>query len=239
MSTYKRASLMLALFLVLLIMVFLSTGSPAVSSGAQDRNRPISLRGILSKLGEKDRMTFLRSMVVVRGKIASAYTRDLKRLLTRSEFEALQRALGWESALEGYRCSGQGECKVAAGYACEPEFCQGTTPGVSLGEVISSAPETSQAEFLNSLDFQEGFVISSNSNAIEQYATRSNVRRLPQVVPLKVSECIKLGGDIVTDDNCPFTSTAAEGGTGALKGKFRCKPRGGGDGMCIDESSSR
>jgi hypothetical protein len=77
------------ILVVVLLILVVSSGTFKVKSSLQDGLRPVSLKDVLSKVGEKDRMTFLRSVIVVRGKIASAYIKYLKGSLTISVFEAL------------------------------------------------------------------------------------------------------------------------------------------------------
>ena len=229
----KKAGLLL-----IAIVVFLVGITNEIKSPAQNQT---SFKSILSKVPEKERIVLLESMVFVKGKLASTMIKDIKRLLNKSDFQALKVSVGWGNLgadHEGYRCSGPGECKKAEDHMCNPEFCKGPTPGISLGEMLRTVPQLNQKQFLDSLEFLDGRLVSGNTKVIKKYVTKDEFVQLPTVLPLKMGECWRLGGDIVVDDTCPETTTNSPFG-GSIKGKFRCKVRGAiGEGLCIDENTT-
>jgi len=60
----------------------------------------------------------------------------------------------------------------------------------------------------------------------------------PKVAALQISECIKLGSDVVVDTSCPETTSTDSTLGSSIKGHFKCRGRGqaAGQGVCIDEN---
>ncbi len=217
---------------LLIIIVFIFLVSFTTNEYKSTAQATSSFKKILTKVPDKERTKFLESLVFAKGRLVSARLKDLKEVLSKSEFAALKRSIGWgnSTVIENARCSGLGECKDADGYWCSPSDCKGVTPGVSLGEMLSSVPQDERKKILDSIDFQNGRMTGVNLKDINKYVSKDNLGQLPLPIPLTMKECARLGLAIDEDISCPFTITRFKSGA-TIRGRYKCKS------MCINEST--
>jgi hypothetical protein len=136
-------------------------------------------KGILGKVPAQVRVGFLESLFFVDGKLASASISEVKGALNKSDYVALKRSIGMSDDHEGYACVKAGECETSMGSICNPQYCTGVQ-GISLKELLRKVPPAQRTQFLNSLDFKEGRLISINPKVIEKHVLREKIGLLPR-----------------------------------------------------------
>jgi hypothetical protein len=165
---------------------------PVSTSGANT-----SYQAILAKLPPDVRTQFLEKLTFMNGGLAGAYIGGVKHKLTRADYIELLAQLGISFGRLGedhehYECAGAGQCHRTEDYICDPGKCPstGTDPvgAITMLGFLSSAPASVRAEFLQSLDFVNGRLVSATVSGVSTYLKPAEFERLFARVGVPASE---------------------------------------------------
>jgi hypothetical protein len=179
LTTVFSASLFV---MTVLLMTLGSVGTETI--GAQDRPAPAqasaaTMKGILAKVPASVSTGFLESMFFVDGRLASVRIGGVKGALNKSDYLALLRSIGLSEDHQNACCVRAGQCKWCIDGICNPQYCT-DGPCILLKDMLRKAPPAQRTQFLNSLDFKDGHLISINAKVIEKHALKEELGVLPK-----------------------------------------------------------
>src|ERR1700690_3732964 len=105
-------------------------------------------------------------MVVANGKLINI---DLTGV-PEGQVTALMQETGCD--LEGYKCSGvAGDCVVAFKSSCNAAACKdkGSAVPVALGTLLQQVPPTTRHNYLNSIDYKKGHLITADTKLLGEH----------------------------------------------------------------------
>lgn len=165
----KNRGIRWGLTLSILIIASSVLSAPAYTQRPAARQTATSFRSILAKVPQNARTEFLESFVFIDGNFSTAYVAGIKPHLGQAEYKQLLSHLthglppireNFYCRIEGYDPHIKAECVYQAGHVCW--YCtKGSFPGDSFGVLLARVPQRERGEFLESLDFENGRLVSA------------------------------------------------------------------------------
>jgi hypothetical protein len=142
-----------------------------------------TFRKIIAKAPDDLSIQLLESMSFAKGRLVNVRISELRNALPEHDVVALMQSCGCTT--EGYACSSTtaGECVKLTGYACDAAACKGSKGSVlvKLGELLASAPASVRLEYLHSLDFAKGQLISAETSLLHGHLDPATHKHLPRI----------------------------------------------------------
>jgi hypothetical protein len=141
----------------------------AVQPAPQRVARDDSFRSIVGKVPPNVRAEFLESLMFKNGGLATAYIGGLKSGLTPAQYKQVFLALGVDDTkdYEDYECKSTATCSKKKDSICISRNCVIVTRPATLGQMLTQVPANNRSQFLDSLDFANGKLVSAGVGSVK------------------------------------------------------------------------